>query len=153
MKYEALLNLAEDKHGLTVKEKPLRYYDGLIMGKKVAIRQSIDTSAEKAGVLAEEIGHDATSVGNILDYGDPNNYKQEMKARTYGYKLTITPDALIDAYNAGCRNSFEIAEFLDVTEDYLIEAIERFRQIYGIYQKYKNYLIVYEPGLRVIKSG
>ena len=151
MKYEKLLDLAEEKYGLTVKEKPLRYYDGLIRGKKVAIRKDLKTTRRKAEILSEEIGHAATSTGDITDYSCPNNWKQEVCARTVGYRLMISPDDLIEAYNAGCVNCFEISEFLEVSEDYLKEAIERFRQIYGVYQKHGNYVIVYEPCLGVIK--
>ena len=38
---------------------------------------------EKASVLAEELGHYYTTVGNILDQEDAGNRKQEHKARTW----------------------------------------------------------------------
>ena len=64
--YEALLDEACDI-GLIVKEKPLQYNNGRIKGNRIAIRQDINTTTEKACVLAEELGHHHTSVGNILD--------------------------------------------------------------------------------------
>ena len=81
--YEALLDEACDT-GLTVKEKPLKYNNGRIKGNRIAIRQDIDTEKEKACVLAEELGHYYTSVGNILDMTVPENRKQERQARLWG---------------------------------------------------------------------
>ena len=62
--YEALLDEACDI-GLIVKEKPLQYNNGRIKGNRIAIRQDINTTTEKACVLAEELGHHHTSVEQI----------------------------------------------------------------------------------------
>lgn len=66
MNYEELLNEAEQL-GLTIKEKPLKYNDGRIKGNRIAIRNTLPASVEKACVLAKELGHYHTSVNNILD--------------------------------------------------------------------------------------
>ena len=147
-KYENMLFIAADRR-LNVKEKRLLYYDGLICGHNVAISDRLKTSAEKAGVLAEEIGHDATSAGDILNYADPNNFKQEVKARTYGYNLMISLDGIVDACKAGCQNAYETAEYLGCTEGYLREAIDRYRGIYGLGVKHNGYWISFEPSLTV----
>ena len=52
---------------------------------------------------------------------------------------------LIRAYEAGCRNIFEMAEFLDATEEYLREAIQCYRSKYGICVAVDNYIIYFEP--------
>ena len=83
MDYEALL-VEADKDGLIVKEKPLQYNNGRVKGNRIAIRKDIETSAEKACVLAEELGHHHTTVGNILDMSDAGNRKQERQARLWG---------------------------------------------------------------------
>lgn len=67
MGYEELL-LEADGEGLIVKEMPLQLEDGLIMGKKIAIRNNIRTTNKKADVLAEELGHHYTTSGNIMEY-------------------------------------------------------------------------------------
>ena len=54
--YEALLDEACDI-GFEVKEKPLRFNNGRVKGNRIAIRQDIDTTTEKACVLAEELAH------------------------------------------------------------------------------------------------
>ena len=81
--YEALLDEACDM-GLTVKEKPLKFNNGRIKGNRIAIRQDIDTEKEKACVLAEELGHYYTSVGNILDMTVPENPKTRAPGAALG---------------------------------------------------------------------
>lgn len=144
MTYEQLLTVA-DQNELLVKEKALNDHDGLIKGNRIAIRKDIETQKEKSCVLAEEIGHDRTSCGNILDQTDVMNRKQEYRARLYGYNLKIGLTGLIRAYEARCRNLYEMAEFLDATEEYLREAIQCYRSKYGICVAVDNYIIYFEP--------
>lgn len=144
MTYEQLLTAA-DQEGLAVKEHPLADHDGLLSGNRIAIRKDIETQAEKSCVLAEELGHHYTSSGDILDQKDIMNRKQEYRARLYGYNLKIGLSGLIRAYEAGCRNIFEMAEFLDATEEYLREAIQCYRSKYGICVAVDNYIIYFKP--------
>lgn len=144
MTYEQLLTVA-DQNDLTVKEHPLADHDGLLKGKRIAIRKDIETQAEKSCVLAEELGHHYTSSGDILDQTDVMNQKQEYRARLYGYNLKIGLTGLIRAYEAGCRNLYEMAEFLNATEEYLREAIQCYRSKYGVCAAVDNYVIYFEP--------
>ncbi len=149
MNYEQLLTAA-DQEGLCVKEQPLTGHDGLIRGSRIAIRKDIETQAEKSCVLAEEIGHYRTSSGNILDQNKAESRKQEYRARLYGYNLKIGLAGLIRAYEAGCGNLYEMAEYLDATEEYLKEAIDCYKSKYGLCTSIDNYIIYFEP-LAVIK--
>ena len=144
MTYEQLLTAA-NQNDLLVKEQPLTDHDGLLRGRRIAIRKDIETQSEKSCVLAEEIGHHCTSSGNILDQTDVMNQKQEYRARLYGYNLKIGLTGLIRAYEAGCRNLYEMAEYLDATEEYLREAIQCYRSKYGICVAVDNYIIYFEP--------
>lgn len=96
-------------------------------------------------MLAEEIGHYRTSSGNILDQNKVESRKQEYRARLYGYNLKIGLTGLISAYEAGCGNLYEMAEYLDVTEEYLEEAIDCYKAKYGLYASVDNYIIYFEP--------
>lgn len=149
--YEALLDEACDM-GLTVKEKPLKYNNGRIKGNRIAIRQDIDTTTEKACVLAEELGHHYTSVGNIIDMDSSSNRKQERQARLWAYNKQIGLKGLIRAYEHGCTASHEIAEYLDVTEEALQECIEFYRDKYGEYKTVEHYIIFFIPHLAVLKK-
>ena len=151
MEYEELLEEA-DSQGLIVKEKPLKYNNGRIKGKRIAIRKDIDTTTEKACVLAEELGHHYTTVGNILDLGNPANRKQERRARLWGYDRLIGLQGLINAYEAGCQNRFEIADYLNVSEKYLQECIDAYSEKYGNGICIKNYSITFVPYLIVGKK-
>lgn len=144
MTYEQLLTAA-NQNDLLVKEQPLTDHDGLLRGRRIAIRKDIETQAEKSCVLAEEIGHHCTSSGNILDQTDVMNQKQEYRARLYGYNLKIGLTGLIRAYEAGCRNLYEMADFLDATEEYLKEAIQCYSSKYGTCVAVDNYIIYFEP--------
>ena len=71
--------------------------------------------------------------------------KQEYRARLYGYNLKIGLAGLIRAYEAGCRNLYEMADFLDATEEYLKKAIQCYRSKYGVCTAIDNYVIYFEP--------
>ena len=144
MTYEQLLATA-DQNDLVVKEQPLTDHDGLLRGKRIAIRKDIETQVEKSCILAEEIGHHCTSSGDILDQTDIMHRKQEYRARFYGYNLKIGLSGLIRGYEEGCQNLYEMAEFLDCTEEYLRKAIRCYRSKYGMCVAVDNYIIYFEP--------
>ena len=151
MNFEALLDEAHQE-GLVVKEKPLRYNNGRIKGKRIAIRKDIETNTEKTCVLAEELGHHHTSVGNILDMNDVRNRKQERQARLWGYNKLIGLTGIINAYRAGCQSCHEIAELLEVTDEYLQECIDCYRDKYGVCTDVDNYTIYFIPHLAVMEK-
>ena len=150
MDYEALL-VEADEEGLIVKEKPLKYNNGRIKGKRIAIRKDIGTTTEKKCVLAEELGHHYTTVGNILDMTDISNRKQERQARMWGYDKLIGLKRLIEAYEHGCRDRYELAEYLEVTDEYLQECIDCYREKYGVCTTVGDYYIMFIPNLQVGK--
>lgn len=121
------------------------YYNGC-----VAIEQNLPNT-EKACVLAEELGHHYTTYGNIIDQDDISNRKQELRARTWAYNKQIGLLGIIKSYERGCRSRHEMAEYLDVTEEFLTDALERYRQKYGMYTTLDNYIIYFEPCLGVMK--
>lgn len=123
---------------------------GLYCDGVVAIREDM-TIPEKACVLAEELGHHHTSVGNILDMDISANRKQERQARLHGYNHLIGLTGLINAYEHGCTNRYETAEYLDVTEEFLEECISCYREKYGVYKIVDNYIIYFIPNLAVFK--
>ena len=103
-------------------------------------------------MLAEELGHHYTTTGNILEQAsDVINQKQEYRARLYDYNLRVGLIGIIKAYEARCRNLHEMAEHLDVSEDYLTEVIDCYRSKYGQYAAVDNYIIYFIPQLAVIK--
>lgn len=149
MKYDALLDEA-NAEGISIKERPFKTYDGRIKGKDIYLRKDMNTT-EKVCVLAEELGHYYTSVGNILDMSVPANRKQERQARLWAYNKQIGLIGLVRAFEHGCQNRFEIAEYLEVTEEFLEECIECYRNKYGICKRVDNYVVYFIPQLSVMK--
>ena len=144
MTYDELLEAADDL-GLIAKEKDLQAHDGLIRGRRVAIRQSISSQRRKACVLAEEIGHYFTSAGDIMDPTDAGSRKQERRARIWAHDVQVGLDGILAADAAGCRSVYEMADFLEVPEDFLIEAIGCYSERYGRGICYKGYRILFDP--------
>ncbi|MBR6358035.1 MAG: ImmA/IrrE family metallo-endopeptidase [Lachnospiraceae bacterium] len=151
MTYEELL-IEADKAGLTVREKPLRESDGRINGRRIAIRKNIQTSVGKACVMAEELGHWHTSAENIPDQDEVENRKQEHRARLWAYDHMIGLEGIVSAAKAGCRNAYEIADHLGVTEEFLQESLNTYRGKYGQYAVINTCLISFEPSLYVYRA-
>ncbi len=111
----------------------------------VLLSSRLTTCAEKLSVLAEEIGHYETTTGNILDQTSISNQRQELRAHRRAHAILIPLDRLIDCFEIGCRNRYEIADFLVVTEDFLEEAIKNYNEIYGSYKEYGGYILYFNP--------
>lgn len=121
------------------------YYNGYI-----AVDRNL-SNISKACVLAEELGHHYTTVGNILDQSSVSNRKQELRARMWAYNKMIGLMGIIHCYEYGCQTLCEMAEYLEVTEEFLSEALERYRQKYGEFVSVDNYIIYFIPCLAVMK--
>ncbi len=68
-----------------------------------------------------------------------------------GYNHSIGLLGLIRAYEHGCKDKYEIAEYLDVTEEYLEDCINCYRNKYGVYKIVDNYIVYFIPNLTVFK--
>ncbi len=103
------------------------------------------TQRERRCIIAEEVGHLKTTVGDILDTNRVENAKQELHARAWSYGQLVPFEKLIDAHKARIEGRHELAEFLDVTEEFLNDAIKYYSSIYGNYKKVGKYHIYFEP--------
>lgn len=151
--YEKLLDTAE-KNGITVTEKfdlSGTRFKGLYCDGVIVINQDIETNSERTEILAEELGHYHTTYGNILDLNNTENQKQELRARLWAYNKIIGLQGIVNAYKHGCSTLHDMADFLDVTEDFLSEALERYRSKYGRCTALGNFIICFEPFIRVFE--
>ena len=150
MKYEKLMIKYEKN--VKIKEKPLRYgFKGLYKNNKIIIDSNIETSNEKACILAEELGHHFTTYGDIIEQSYIRNVKQELRARAWAYERLVGIFDLINAHKAGVRNRYELAEFLEIPEWFLLEAIEYYKSKYGTCYKIDNYLIYFSPNFGIME--
>ncbi len=147
--YEQLLMEADSK-GLITKEKNLPISKGRIKGNRIAIKRGM-TEMEKKCVMAEELGHYYTGTGDILDQSSVSNRKQEMHGRIYAYNKLVGLMGIIDAHKHHCQNLFETAEYLDVTEEFLSDALNYYKAKYGKGVSIDNYVIYFEPCLGVLE--
>ncbi|AOY76658.1 ImmA/IrrE family metallo-endopeptidase [Clostridium formicaceticum] len=127
------------------------FYVETTVAKVILISKKVKITKEKRCVLAEEFGHHYTTVGDITDQTKVENRKQELKARRWAVKRLIRVEQFIDAFKAGVRNRHELAEFLDVTEDFIETALDHFKGIYGHSYTIGEYTIFFSP-LYVYKS-
>lgn len=124
---------------------------GLYCNSVIAIREDM-TTAEKADVLAEELGHHYTTAGQILEQNSVENRKQERRARMWAYDKRIGLSRIIEGYRKRCHNLHELSECLEVSEEFLQEALECYRAKYGCYTEQDGYVIMFEPRLMVMEK-
>lgn len=151
--YEKLIVEAEDEN-IIVKEMDFNSdLDGLYFNNKIAINKKLSSIAEKTCILAEEIGHHRKNIGNILLQNTVDNVKQEQKAREYAYNKLVSIDKLVVAFSKNLRTTYEISDYLDVTEAFLLDAIEYYKAKYGIKVLERNgYFVQFVPYFLIFKQ-
>jgi len=142
--YEELL-IEADNEGLNVYERDIGKLKGLYIDGNIALSPFVETRSEKACILAEELGHYHTTVGNILDQSKVENRKQERRARGWAYERLVSLKSLIEASKQGIKNRYELAEFLGVSERFIDEAIQYYKGKHGLYYELGKYIIYFEP--------
>ena len=121
-RYERLLSEYEN---LDISERYM-HSDGLYCDGHIWIRKDMP-SYKKVCVLAEEVGHHETTAGDILDQKDLSSIKQENNARRWAYeKLLPVEDIIVAAMQCESR-MHEMAEFLEVDETFLREAMIHYK--------------------------
>ena len=152
MKYENLLEEADINNLFVIENANFKSQaEGLINGNVIGINRKMSSSRKRACVLAEELGHFYTSTGDILNQAEVQNRKQELHARSWAYNRLIGLRGIIDCYKAGYKTLYEMAEHLEVTEEFLAEALSDYRKKYGLCKKIDNYVIYFEPILSVFE--
>ena len=144
--YEKLLQKGADANVQICENYNFRYtrIKGLYCDGSVALSKDLD-SREKTAVLAEELGHHYTSSGNILDQHSAENRKQEYRARLWAYNDRIGLKGIINATLAGCRSLEDMADYFSVSENFVADALNTYKEKYSPYTVVDNYLITFEP--------
>lgn len=125
-----LLDIVEYE-GIEIHEIELPHrIKGLYYDKSIAINKRLETNKERKCVLAEELGHYFTSIGDILNLKVESNRKQEIRARNWAIQKLVPFEELVLAFNEGYTNVYELAEYFDVTEDFMKESILFYQRKY-----------------------
>jgi len=69
----------------------------------------------------------------------------------WAYNEMVGLMGIIDAYKNGCRNSYEVAEYLEVTEEFLNDALDAYKSKYRVCTIVDNYAIYFIPALLVLE--
>lgn len=117
---------------------------GLCLDNLIIINSNM-SETQKYCVLAEELGHHLTILCDISDLTQIENIQKELLGRKVACEKLITPDAIINAILSGINNLYELSETLEVTESFLLEAINHYKRKYGIYYVGKTHLLTFEP--------
>ena len=97
--YEELLTDADKENIIVTDQFDLSgtRLKGLYCDGTIALNRDMYIETEKACVLAEELGHHYTTVGDIMDQTDITNRKQERRARIWAYHKLLSLNDLIDS--------------------------------------------------------
>lgn len=104
----------------------------------------------KAEVLYEELAHHKLTYGNILDQSKWINRKFENYAKRHGYEAALPLRIIVEAHHYGVSNLYELANYVQLSEEHVLEILEYYKQKHGIGTHYGDYSITFEP-LRVYK--
>lgn len=122
-KYEELMARYDNLH---IEERPMKN-DGLYADDCIWINGNMP-ECRRYCILAEEIGHYETSVGDILDQTNTNNRRQERAARKWAYEEILPVENILFAAQDGHTEIWDMAEYLEVDEAFLKDAL----RYYGI---------------------
>ncbi len=117
------------------------YADGYI-----AINSKVKCSKELRCLLGEELGHHLVNIGNIIE-----DSHEEKKGRMWGFNKLVGLDGLIKSYETDNTELVDMADYLEVTDQYLIECLEAYKGKYGEAVVHKNYKIQFIPHFEIFK--
>lgn len=155
MIYDELLEESVERGLVVIEFEPRSRASGLISGNLIGIQKSL-TYTEKGCILAEEIGHHQTGIGNILNQSKLNSRRQEVRARQWGHRRIIPFSRFLDAHKEKISGRHDLAAYLGITEQFLQEAVDRYRDKHGLLVKIDDFhILCLDPLgiLEVFKTG
>lgn len=122
---------------------------GVWLGDLILIKRNL-SDTRKAEILFEELSHNKLTYGDIADQSKWINRKFENYARRHGYESALPLRIIVEAHHYGVSNLYELAEYVQLSEKYILEILEHYKNKHGIGTHYGDYSITFEP-LRVFK--
>ncbi|GAX07071.1 hypothetical protein IWT25_02419 [Secundilactobacillus pentosiphilus] len=112
---------------------------GLTYDNEIMINKNRPAS-DQYQILLEELAHLETSVGDITKESTPSERQQENYARSLALEKAVTLDGLIYCFNDGLWELSEMAEYFNVSGDFILKALDHYRTKRGLIFKYHGYL-------------
>ncbi|NLM16093.1 MAG: hypothetical protein GX218_09590 [Clostridiaceae bacterium] len=103
----------------------------------MAVDPQLSTS-RKAAVAYHEAGHFYCGLGELSD-------KNEFRADSWAARQLIVPEEIVQAVKDGIKNVYELAEKLDVDQEYLEHCLRILKIVRGPYIEHKQYVIWLDP--------
>ena len=117
--------LMAEYDNLYIEERPMKN-DGYDGDGCIWINKNMP-SVKRYSILAEEIGHYETSSGDILDQNNISNRKQELLARKWAYEKIVPIEYIHFAISDGHTEIWDMADYLDIDEEFLRDALKYYR--------------------------
>ena len=126
-----------------------KFQPGFYINGKIYINSNL-SETRKAEVLYEELAHHKLTYGNILDQSKWINRKFESYARRHGYEAALPLRIIVEAHHYGVSSLYELADYVQLSEKYIVEILGHYKQKHGYSARYGKYVIQFEP-LRVFE--
>lgn len=152
--YEKLLQSAYENGFIVLEYSQLGdKVKGLALEEGILLSEDLITEAERKCILAEEMAHLKLNNSVMIDLSNLNNASEELKARKLAVSIIVPFNRLVETvislgYSATMHS---VANELNVTEEFLEEAIGIYRSKYGPIRDYGAYIVYFNP-FRVIEK-
>lgn len=147
--FEALVASRPQLNIVISKEMP-KSLGGLTFIRDIYINHD-RSDREKYEILQEEFAHYDYTVGDISSYSSEADKKQEALARSKAMERTVTLKGLIHCYFNHAWSLEEVADYFGVTEKYVQEAIQNYRNKYGLVFLYGSYYFDLRNAINISK--
>lgn len=117
---------------------PSHHMGGLLIDDFVYLDRH-QSNCEMNQWLQEEFAHYDYTVGDISKQETLDDRKQEKLARSRAMERTVTLDGLIDCFAKEMWTPEEIADYFDVTIEYLFTALQNYKDKRGVIFKHRAY--------------
>lgn len=111
------------------------------------------SNREKICVIAEEAGHHYRTFGNVISLETVRERKGERDGRIWAYMNLLPLEDIAQAWLDGINTIWDLVEHLEVTERFLMDAIDFYHQRFGEIKELHNDVIVqFDPYFDVFKA-
>ena len=146
--FETLEQYATD-HNIKLYTQPLPHpIKGLYFSREdfhaITLSSHLETTAQRATVLAEELGHYHTTPINLFTAPPEQSAMYERRAAAWAANALIPLPSIVSAWRAGVRSRWELAEYLGVTEELTDRALELHRARCGLFARVDGCLITFD---------
>ncbi len=111
----------------------------------ITLNSELETTCARCCVLAEELGHHHTQPPDLFTSPKTTQDRYERLASQWAANALVPLCALVRAWQRGIRSSWELAEYLNVTEPFICKAISLLEQRYGPVARCGEYRIHFRP--------